>query len=402
VEPAAPGLITAAVAADAARSLAPLLPPLLRPVFDRTFIRSDRLYDEFVTRLALGVVSDTGLEKAASEPGTADEIVARAGFDTDRALVPVDWLLRRLAARGHVRQIPGAPSRFQVTAPLRGLDPAAVRDAQLAEDPSWLPSYVLAETVARDYPAYLRGERTGEEVLFSPARLRLWLEFFSNDNGYYVVNNRVGALAAAAWLRAGPTRILEIGGGLGSAALALLGELETAGRAPDIVEYRFTDVVPVFLRRGLAAIERRFPGAAWLRSATLDMNRPFRGQDIPAGAFTMIYAVNTLHVARDLDATLAEVRDTLAPGGMLVMAECVRLVPGDTVTAEFVFNLLESFRAPVRHPVHRPNGGFLTPEQWREALRAAGFAELESLPDLDRLRGTFPHFSVVALGARRR
>lgn len=402
MEPATPGLITNPAAAEAARALAPLLPPSLRPVFDRTFIRSDRLYDEFVTRLALGIVSDTGLEKAAHDPGTAGEIVARAGLDTDRTLVPVDWLLRRLAARGHVHRIPGSPSRFQVAASLRSLDPAIVRDAQLAEDASWLPSYVLAETVARDYPAFLRGERAGEDVLFSPARLRLWLEFFSNDNGYYVVNNRVGALAAAAWLPAGTARILEIGGGLGSAALALLAQLEAEGRAQDIAEYRFTDVVPVFLRRGFSALERRFPGSAWLRSAPLDMNRPFAGQEIPAGAFTMIYAVNTLHVARDLDATLAEVREALAPGGMLVLGECVRLIPDDTVTAEFVFNLLESFRAPVLHPVYRPNGGFLTPEQWRDALRAAGFAEIESLPDLDRLRGDFPHFSVVALGARRR
>ena len=54
---------------------------------------------------------------------------------------------------------------------------------------------MLAETAAQDYPAFLRGERTGEEILFSPARLRLWVEFFSNDNSYYAVNNAVGAVA---------------------------------------------------------------------------------------------------------------------------------------------------------------------------------------------------------------
>ena len=66
---------------------------------------------------------------------------------------------------------------------------------QQAEDPAWLPSYALAETVAQDYPAFLRGQRAGEDVLFSPARLRLWVEFFSNANTLYAVNNTVGAVA---------------------------------------------------------------------------------------------------------------------------------------------------------------------------------------------------------------
>ena len=36
---------------------------------------------------------------------------------------------------------------------------------------------------------------TGSEILFSPARLPLWIKYFSNDNVLYGVNNRVGAVA---------------------------------------------------------------------------------------------------------------------------------------------------------------------------------------------------------------
>jgi SAM-dependent methyltransferase len=396
------GVIGPAAADEAARSLARLLPPSLGAVFGAAFIRSDRLYDEFITRLAVTIVRDTGLEKAAQESGTATELALRAGLDGERSMIPVDWLLRRLAARGHLERIPGDPPRFRATAALPGLDAGAIRDEQLRQDPSWLPSYVLAETVARDYPHFLRGEKTGEDVLFSPARLRLWVEFFSNDNGYYAVNNRVGAVAAAEWLPPGPVTMLEVGGGLGSAAIALLARLHDSGRTQDIAEYRFTDVVPVFLRRGQQALEKRFAGVPFLRFATLDMNRPLREQGIAPGASTMIYAVNTLHVARDLDFTLGELREALGPGGALVISECVRLIPGDTVNAEFVFNLLESFRAPVLHPTYRPNGGFLTPEQWRSAMEAAGFADVKFLPDIDRIRGAFPNFSVLAIGATRR
>ena len=114
-----------------------------------------------------------------------------------------------------------------------------------------------------------------------------------------------------------------------------------------------------------------------------------------------MYAVNTLHVARDLDVTLAEIRGALTPGGALVISECVRLAPGQPIYAEFVFNLLESFRSPVLHPVRRPNGGFLTPEQWRAALEAAGFTGVRVIPDVDALRARFPQFNVAAIGATR-
>lgn len=396
------GVISAADAAETARSLALLLPASLGACFSASFIRSDHLYDEFVARLSLGIVRDVGLADAAREPGTSDEITARAGLDAVRARIPVDWFLRRLVARGmaDASGAPGAP-RYRVREPLPALDPAIVREEQLRHDASWLPSYVLAETVARDYPAFLRGQRAGEDVLFSPARLRLWVEFFSNDNGLYAVNNRVGAVAGEQWLPAGDARILELGGGLGSGAIALLERLEAAGRIKDLAEYRFTDVVPVFHRRGQQALERRFAGVPFV-FGTLDMNQPLGAQGVTPGSCTMIYAVNTLHVARDLDATLREIREALAPGGALVVSECVRLQAGRGVHAEFVFNLLESFRSPVLHPAYRPNGGFLRPEQWCSAIEAAGFTDVRVLPDVDRIGVVVPNFSVAAVGATRR
>ena len=117
-----------------------------------------------------------------------------------------------------------------------------------------MPSYVLAETVAQDYPAFLRGDVVGEEVLFSPGRLRLWVDYFSNQNGLYAVNNRIGAAAVEQWLPLGGGVIVELGGGLGSGAIAVLERLGVAGRAGAIQEYRFTELVPAFLRRGEQAL----------------------------------------------------------------------------------------------------------------------------------------------------
>jgi len=55
----------------------------------------------------------------------------------------------------------------------------------------------------------------------------------------------------------------------------------------------------------------------------------------------------------------------------------------------------------VLHPTYRPNGGFLTPEQWLGAMKAGAFADVVVLPDIAALRDRFPDFNVGAVGATR-
>jgi len=388
---------------EMARDLAEVLPVRVRAPFTASFVRSARLYDEFVHRLVFAVCRASGLAAAVGgAPGTSDEIMARAGLEAGRARMPVDWILRRLSHRGILEQADGeGRPRFRLRAGVPELDPGSVLEAQRREDATWLPSYVLAETVAQDYPAFLRGERTGEEILFSPTRLRLWMDFFSNTNPLYAVNNLVGAGAAQEWLPPAPLTIVELGGGLGSGAAALLEGLRREGRWPDIHEYRFTELVPAFLRRGQHALQTRCPDASFLKFGALDMNLPFETQGVLPRSASLVYAVNTLHVARDLDFTLREIFDVLAPGGRLVVSECIRTTPAQAIYVEFIFNLMETFRTPVLHPTYRPNGGFLTPEQWRGAMDAAGFVEVAVLPDIAAMRARFPDFNVGAVGATR-
>jgi len=377
------------------------LPRPLVPVFDARFARSSALYDEFVYRLTLGVFCDTGLAKAAGAWGTTDELVRRAGLDPGRAAVPVSWMLRHLSARGVVaREDTGDGPRFRAEG-VCTLDAASIAAEQRQHDPAGLPSYVLAEVAAREYPAFLHGGPTGEQILFAPTRLPLWTSYFSNDHLLYAVNNHVGAVAVETWMPARPATILELGGGLASGAAALLERVSRSGRRADVETYRFTELAPAFLRRGQRFLEERFPDGPSLTFAPLDMNRSFMEQDVAPESVSIVYAVNTLHVATDLAFTLGEVYRSLEPGGQLILSECVRPWPADTLYPEFVFNLLETFRSPRLHPDYRPNGGFLTPEQWTGALQAAGFRDVRLLPDIRDIREQFPGFYVAAIGATR-
>ena len=385
-----------------ATRLRAMLPAELAPLIDFSFVRSHLLYEEFVCRLVLRVIQEVGLEATLRAGGSAREMALKAGLEIERALVPLDWMLRHLAARKVLDEVPGEdPPRFRARGPLPVEDPVPVREEQSRHDASWMPSYVLAETVAQAYPAFLRGEVSGEEVLFSPRRLRLWIDYFSNANRLYAVNNHVGALAVEQWLPRDGGVLLELGGGLGSGALAVLERLEMAGRLDAIREYRFTEFVPAFLRRGQQALRARYPERSSLIFGALDMNRPFGDQGIAPESVRVVYAVNTLHVAHDLDFTLGEVRRALEPGGRLIVSECVRPYARHAIYAEFIFNLLETFRSPRLHPLYRPSGGFLTPEQWQEAIGSAGFVDTQMSPDVMRIQQAVPDFYTAAIGATR-
>ena len=142
--------------------------------------------------------------------------------------------------------------------------------------------------------------------------------------------------------------MVEIGGGSGSAALAVAERLSRDAALPRIGRYVFTEVVPTFLRRAERTLRGRFPAlpAEFLR---LDMDRDFAEQGVPPGIADVVYAVNTVHIAKDLAATLARIRETLKPGrdgGLL------RVRPPERRTAD-----LRRVRLQFSRELHRRRDG---------------------------------------------
>ncbi len=374
---------------------AALLPADLLPLFDDAFVRSCDLIEAYVARLAFDVVRRTGLDRACAGGASVDEALARAGFAPSIAGVPTTWLLETMVAHGWATRTgrAGTAARYEIAAAGAVPDADAVARAQAEHDPRCLPAYRLAAAAAACYPAVLRGETTGEAALFNADTIGLWGDYFSNANPLYAVANQLGARAACRALALRPGAVLEVGGGLGSAAEALL------ARGLD-APYRFTELSPLFLRRAKRFLDARFPRRE-ISFARLDIDAQFAAAGAAAGDYALVYAVNVLHVARDLRHTLRELRAVLAPGGAVVIAECVRPRPGRPVYVEFVFNLLRAFRAPVLDPAWRPCGGFLTPEQWTAAFLANGFESVRVEPDIAQLREAYPSFVVAAITARR-
>ena len=377
---------------------AALYPPELLAYFDDAFTTSFDLFEEYIARQALAVFRSTGLEAACRSEASVTEAIARAGLAPAIARVPAAWILEMVAAPGWIRRTQNGEVRYRIEKPLPDLDPDEVRTTQELQDAACLPAYDIAALAASHYPAVLRGEISGEQALFGGEGIVPWVKYFSNDNPIYAVSNIVGAIAAAQALPPGPTDILEVGGGLGSGAEALLDEL--GRRSISVASYHLTDISPLFLKRAQRNVSGRHPQVP-LSLGQLDIDRPFSGQSIARDAYSLAYGVNVLHVARDLAATLQELRGVLRRDGLLVMAECVRPFAGKAFHLELVFNLLSSFRDAVLVPAWRPNGGFLTPEQWRTALQANGFDDVRVFPDIEAIRDDYPSFVSAALIARR-
>jgi SAM-dependent methyltransferase len=381
--------------------LARIPDPAIRSLFSPEFILCAEHFDRFTIDSVLRLVHDLGLTEALAQGASTRQILEGRGFPP-RAAIPMRWFFRKLSDAGYLDEAPAdAPDDrvYRARGPLPPGDPDRAEARARALEPRSAPAFAVVRAMVEHVPEFLRGEKTGEEILFAPARLPLWFDYFSNDNLLYQINNRLGAEAIARVLPAThPATLLEIGGGSGSAALAIGERLARDGALSRIGRYRFTEIVPTFLRRAERALKQRFP--EWpLEFSRLDMDRDFEEQGVAPCSADVVYAVNTVHIARDLGATLERIRATLRPGGTAVFSECVRPFPEQPIYVEFVFNFLENFTGVVTNSRTRPNHGFLTPENWRSAFRAAGFERPTILPDVEELARHYDAFFVAAVSA---
>jgi SAM-dependent methyltransferase len=373
----------------------------VRALFTPEFVLCAEHFDRFTIDFVLRLVHELGFGEDLMRGVSARDLVSRRGF-APRAQTPVRWFLRKLEDAGYLEASgSGAAAVYTARDPLSPGDPDLAESRARALDPRSLPAFAVVRAMVEHVPEFLRGEKTGEEILFAPHRLPLWFEYFSNENLLYEINNRLGAEAVRRALPAShPGVLLEIGGGSGSAALAVAQRLARDGALWRIERYLFTEIVPTFLRRAERTIRHEFPDLP-VSFGRLDMDRDFAEQGVAPGTADVVYAVNTIHIARDLAATLRRIRQTLKPGGTAVFSECVRPRPDQPIYVEFVFNFLENFTAVATDPRTRPSHGFLTPENWRRAFLEAGFVQPEILPDVEELAKHYDAFFVAAVSARR-
>lgn len=372
-------------------ALWPLLGDVPRGVFSEEFTAACEALDVFVGDCLRFLVASLALEGFS---GTPETLAETQGYSSHgRSLVR--WLLECLELYG----LASCQERvFSVNVEGCPVDLGRSLEEAVAASPGAEAAFAVQKLATEALPGVLAGTMTGEEALFSLRQLDLWFRYFANSNVHYAPTNRLAALALSQALGPG-ARILELGGGGGSAAEAALQALVAAGKPPG--RYVFTEIHPAFLRRGSRVVRQVLPEGCELAVRSYDINLPPAHQGFGGERFDAVFAVNVLHLANDPVAALSHLRTLLAPGGVLVLGELIRpdfLAP---VHLELPFLLLESYHRARTLDGIRARPGFLCLSGWRRALEAAGLTHVQVLPaELSRCFELYPGFYCAALLAR--
>ena len=366
-------------------------------IFSERLYQSIELMERYSIELAVDLLGRLNLSEQLDAWRSANELCGILSFQP-RFRVALHWILSRLMESGCLEMRDDGVTRSYR---LRNMpckpDLKHLRVVGLNIDPANAATLDLLDYAASAYPALATGRQSGNHSLFGPQGISLWLNYFHNDNLTYAVNNWIAAAAATDRLSAQPIlRVLEIGAGTGSATEILLKLLSERGLLSRLERYAVTEPNAYFRRcnqRKLAAQHPNLP----LEWTTVDLDLPWSEQGIAPGEFDLVYAVNVMHISKNLLFSLNEARSSLAAGGWLVIGECVRPYANQPMYPELMFQILDSFTNVKTDPEIRPNPGFLTAAQWRRAFSRAGFPRTEIAPDVERIREFYPHFFTGAI-----
>ena len=253
--------------------------------------------------------------------------------------------------------------------------------------PGHLPDAQLSAATSAELGPILRGEKDAVQVLFAGSGADLLEQFYGDgpaSSGYLASIAAAVAEAARALPEGRGLRILEIGGGTAGLASQVLPLLERG-----VHSYVFSDVSAGFFpaaRQKLAA----FPEVDF---KILDLEKSALGQEFEAGSFDIIVGTNVVHATSDVQVTLRNINELLAPGGSLLFVEVA--TPHLWINA--VFGLTSGWWHFTDRDL-RPHHPLMGSSQWEKVLRKSGFSESASLRGLLHSHGGE---SLIALMARK-
>jgi SAM-dependent methyltransferase len=366
-------------------------------VFSERLYQSIELMERYSIEMAIDLARCLNVIDHLGQWQSVDDLCRLHSFQPSFKFA-LQWILERLVEIDCVEaRTDGDTRSYRLRHTLRKPDLEKLRTAGLQVDPANAATFDLLDYAASLYPVVARGEQSGDSNLLGPQGVPLWLSYFNNDNSTYAVNNWVGAALAVERVSSrGALRILEVGAGPGSASEILLRLFDERGLLPRVQRYLVTEPNAFFLRCSQRKLARQYPGLPF-EWAALNLDLPWSAQGINAREFDLVYAVNVMHISKDLLFTLKEARSVLASDGWLVIGECLRPYFNQPIYPELMFQILESFISVRTDPEIRPNPGFLTAENWRRAFARTGFQHVEVAPEIDRIREIYPHFFTGAI-----
>lgn len=246
-----------------------------------------------------------------------------------------------------------------------------------------LPMRPDLDALQQDFPAYcgetrfiqrcddaladvLAGRRDPLQVLFGSETLQGSEAVYLTSPISQVLNTQLARLVAGLSQSGRRVRILEIGAGTGGTSHSVLGALA----AQQVDTYCYTDLSPLFLDRA----KNRFSDYGFIDYRLFNVEEPIAHQGFVAGDYDIIIAANVLHATRSIRETLGHVSQLLAPGGCLLLRECIK----PQLSADISFGMTSGWWRFEDAGLRR-DYPLLSTAQWCEQLTAFGFAAVHAL-----------------------
>ncbi|NLT70348.1 MAG: SDR family NAD(P)-dependent oxidoreductase, partial [Verrucomicrobiaceae bacterium] len=234
--------------------------------------------------------------------------------------------------------------------------------------PEFASEAELQKLAGPNLAGVLCGELDPLEVLFPHGSSHVMERFYREGADFPVINEQI-RLALAAAVKNLPQRralrVLEVGAGTGS----LTGHILPAF-PPERTEYYFTDNGPSFLQAAQDRFEKDYP---FVEYKMFDCEKSPEAQGFESHYFDIIIASNVIHATSDLRATLGNLRESLAPDGILMFLE----VTWRRATLDNVFGLLPGWWRFADSDL-REHSALLSRPQWESLLTELDFRDVTS------------------------
>jgi SAM-dependent methyltransferase len=154
-----------------------------------------------------------------------------------------------------------------------------------------------------------------------------------------------------------PVRVLEVGAGTGGTTKRLAAALASAGID---ARYTFTDISPSLVAKAKNTLQRQYP---WIEYATFNLEKA--APEALRGRFDIVIGTNCVHATSDRTASCRRLRETLAPGGIVVLSEVTQVIDWYDIS----FGLLDGWwlaEGGTAYPIQPPRA-------WMDSFADAGF-----------------------------
>ncbi|MCG8569939.1 MAG: hypothetical protein MJB14_07340, partial [Spirochaetes bacterium] len=174
-----------------------------------------KLTDYYLLKLIDNILNDTKIDQYLQNPTTISEIIVKKQYP-EKVYSSLKWLLDRLVLDGYAEKLTHRDeNKYQLTDKKVTFNLQEILKQAKQKAPNSIAAFNMLSLMAKHYPEYLEGKKSGVDIIFSPENIEVTNEYYIN-NLFYNVHNKGGAKILN-WdidQRSNP-EILEIGCGLG-------------------------------------------------------------------------------------------------------------------------------------------------------------------------------------------